>query len=98
LVYFSNRPTVAELQQLVREGEGQAVRIDDIRLLRAMLENVEVYKKRIKDALAGPAPDTKILQQLIQAGKALEIETHLVPALFSKINEITTEQWRKRAT
>ena len=97
LVYFSNRPTVEELQQLVREGEEQVVRIDDIKLLRAMLESVEVYKQRIQDALAAPVPNIKLLQQLIQAGKALEIETHLVPALFSKVLELASEQWRKRA-
>lgn len=92
LVYFGKRPTLHSLRALLKEGEGLAVRVDDLKLIRTMVEHVEFYQSRVADALKPPG-DLRVLRQLIQAGKALEIQIDDME-VFPRLQR---EIWRFRA-
>jgi len=70
------------------------VRIPELLILRAMVENAEFYETRVAEALSHPTGP--LVRELHQAGKALEIETSVVPQLLAKLKESEIENWKQR--
>jgi len=95
LIYFTKRPTLPAVRELVIQGEALSVRIDEIKILKEVISNVEVYLMRVGHAISGKF-NSKLISQLIQAGKALEIETGQLPLLMQKEKESLAHDWKDR--
>lgn len=71
------------------------VRLDDLNILRTMVENAEFYESRVTEALA-QSSDAVLLRQLFQAGKALEIEIPAVAKFGDRVRQAEVESWKQR--
>jgi hypothetical protein len=95
LTYYSTRPTIAACKSLIQDAEPLVVRLDDLNILRTMVENAEFYESRVTEALA-QSFDAVLLQQLFQAGKALEIEIPAVAMFGDRVKQAEVETWKRR--
>ena len=93
--YETKRPKIETLLELCHEGENLPVILREVKLLQAITQNVEIYYQKVINYIEN-SNDLKLVQKLIQHGRALEVDTQMVEKLTLKVQDIHIQDWKIR--